>query len=258
MGSPDNEQARQRVEGPQRRVVITRRFALGKHEVTVDQFETFVAETGLAVGTGCYAVDAKTSRGIAIAAQGSFRQPGYDVAKFHPVVCIGWHEAQAYAAWLGRRTGRPYRLPSEAEWEYAARAGTATSYSFGDDDGELCQYARFADLDSRFNWRGACRSGVAAHGPLEVGKLKSNPWGLFDMHGNAWEWVADCWTADANERPTDGSAFTRPGGCEVGLVRGGGWAAAYHRTRSAIRMPMQAAKRFQHIGFRVALSLGSQ
>jgi len=256
MGSPDNEQARQRVEGPQRHVVIARRFALGKFEVTVHQFETFAVETGFAVGKGCYALDVKTSKGIPT--EGSFRQPGYEIAKLHPVVCVSWHEAQAYAAWLGRRTGKPYRLPSEAEWEYAARAGTATSYSFGNDDRELCQYARFADLDTSFNWRGGCRSDVAVHGPLEVGKLKANPWGLFDVHGNAWEWVADCWTADAHEKPTDGSAFARPGGCEVGVVRGGSWAAAYHRVRSATLMPMPAAKRFHHIGFRVALSLGSR
>jgi formylglycine-generating enzyme required for sulfatase activity len=152
MGSPDNELARQRVEGPQRRVVITKRYALGKFEVTVNQFEVFVAETGLTVGKGCYDIDVKTSKGIAT--EGSFRQPGFDLTGLHPVVCVGWHEAQAYAAWLGRRTGKPYRLPSEAEWEFATRAGTTTSYSFGNDDSELCQYARFADLDSRFNWRG--------------------------------------------------------------------------------------------------------
>jgi formylglycine-generating enzyme required for sulfatase activity len=256
MGSPDNEQARQRVEGPPRQVVIAKRFALGKFEVTIEQFETFVAETGLAVGNGCYAVDVKTSKGISTEA--SFRQPGFDINKLHPVVCVSWHEAQAYAAWLGRRTGKPYRLPSEAEWEYAARAGTATSYSFGDDDSELCQYGRFADLDSRFNWRGGCRSGLSAHGALAVGTLKPNPWGLFDMHGNAWEWVADCWAADAHETPADGSAFTRLGGCEIGVARGGSWAAAYHRVRSATRMPMPAAKRVHHIGFRVALSLGAR
>jgi formylglycine-generating enzyme required for sulfatase activity/DNA-binding winged helix-turn-helix (wHTH) protein len=256
MGSPDNEQARQRAEGPRRQVAIAKRFALGKFEVTIDQFETFVAETGLTVGNGCYAIDVRTSKGIATEA--SFRHPGFDITKLHPVVCVSWHEAQAYAAWLGRRTGKPYRLPSEAEWEFAARAATATSYSFGDDDSELCQYARFADLDSRFNWRGGCRSGVTADGPMAVGKLKPNPWGLFDMHGNAWEWVSDCWTADAHETPADGSAFTRLGGCEVGVVRGGSWAAAYHRVRSAVRMPMPVAKRLHHTGFRVALSLGSQ
>jgi formylglycine-generating enzyme required for sulfatase activity len=147
MGSPDDEQARQRIEGPQRRVAIAERFALGKFEVTVEQFETFVAETGLPFGNGCHAIDAKTSKGIPTEA--SFRQPGFDITKLHPVVCVSWHEAQAYTAWLGRRTGKPYRLPSEAEWEYAARAGTTTSYSFGDDDSELCRYARFADLGRR-------------------------------------------------------------------------------------------------------------
>ena len=190
-------------------------------------------------------------------AEGSFRQPGFDVAGSHPVVCVSWHEAQAYAAWLGRRTGKPYRLPSEAEWEYAARAGTTTSYSFGSDEGQLCDYARFADLGSQFPWRGGCRSDKAAYGPMQVGTLKPNAWGLFDMHGNAWEWVADCWTADARELPTDASAFMRKGACEVGVVRGGGWPAEPRKLRSAQRMPMLAASRLYHTGFRVALPFGS-
>src|SRR5262249_20321134 len=153
-----------------------------------------------------------------------------------------------------RRTGKPYRLPSEAEWEYAARAGTTTSYSFGSDKSELCQYARFVDLGSPFSWSGGCRSEIPTYGPIPVGKLKANPWGLFDMHGNAWEWVADCWTPNTSEAPTDGSAFTRPGSCDIRVARGGGWAAEYRRVRSAYRWATTAAKPFYHLGFRVALS----
>jgi formylglycine-generating enzyme required for sulfatase activity len=255
MGSPEHERGREPVEGPPRRVVIAQRFALGKLEVTVDQFAAYVAETGVAVGNACQKIDAMTARWGRTEA--SFRQPGFDVAGSHPVVCVSWHEAQAYAAWLGRRTGKPYRLPSEAEWEYAARAGTTTSYSFGSDEGQLCDYARFADLGSPFPWRGGCRSDKAAYGPMQVGTLKPNAWGLFDMHGNAWEWVADCWTPDARELPTDASAFMRKGACEVGVVRGGGWPAEPRKLRSAQRMPMLAASRLYHTGFRVALSSGS-
>ena len=255
MGSPEHERGREPVEGPPRRVVIAQRFALGRLEVTVDQFAAYVAETGVVVGNGCQKIDPTTARWGR--AEGSFRQPGFDVAGSHPVVCVSWHEAQAYAAWLGRRTGKPYRLPSEAEWEYAARAGTTTSYSFGSDEGQLCDYARFADLGSQFPWRGGCRSDKAAYGPMQVGTLKPNAWGLFDMHGNAWEWVADCWTPDARELPTDASAFMRKGACEVGVVRGGGWPAEPRKLRSAQRMPMLAASRLYHTGFRVALPFGS-
>jgi formylglycine-generating enzyme required for sulfatase activity len=151
-------------------------------------------------------------------------------------------EAQAYVAWLRRRTGKPYRFPTEAEWEYAARAGTRTAYSFGNDENALCAYAR--------------RSDTVTYGPLPVGSLKPNPWGLFDMHGNAWEWVEDCWTPNPLEIPTDGSAFSHPGSCEIGVVRGGSFAAGSRRVRSAIRTPVNTATQAYNNGFRVALSLG--
>src|SRR5262245_16608449 len=253
MGSAEDEPGRQRVEGPPRPVVIAHRVALGRLEVTVDQFAAFVAETGIAVSGGCSRFDPERSRFLLT--EGSFLQPGFEQTGSHPAVCISWHEAQAYAAWLGRRTGKPYRLPSEAEWEYAARAGTTTSYSFGGDESQLCDYGRFADLGSQFPWRGGCRSD-AKHGTIQVGMLKPNPWGFFDMHGNAWEWAADCWTSDPLQIPTDGSAFAREGACEVGVVRGGGWPAEYRRVRSAQRLSMTTTSRSYHVGFRVALTLG--
>jgi formylglycine-generating enzyme required for sulfatase activity len=98
----------------------------------------------------------------------------------------------------GSRAG--YRLPTEAEWEYAARAGTRTAYSFGNDAAEPWAYAKFADLASPFGWHGGCRSSIATYGTIPVGSLNSSPWGLYDMHGNAWEWVEDCWT------PNDGNS----------------------------------------------------
>jgi formylglycine-generating enzyme required for sulfatase activity len=253
MGSPQDERGRVATEGPQRRVVIAKRFALGRFEVTVDQLSAFVADTGLKVGDACQTVDRST--GNLGPPESSFRKPCFESTGSHPTVCVNWHEAQAYVAWLGRRTGKAYRLPSEAEWEYAARAGTTTSYSFGSDEPELCQYARFADLASTFSWRGACRSAATTHGPLSVGALKPNPWGLFDMHGNVWEWVTDCWTPDMKELPTDGSAFALRGDCTVGVVRGGGWTTGFASLRSARRMPALVASRHFATGFRVALSL---
>jgi sulfatase modifying factor 1 len=260
MGSPEDEPYRMQTEGPQRRVIIPKRFALGAHEVTVDQFATFVAETGYAVGERCEAINMAALKGAATNAEwhtiaASFRRPGFDVSGFHPVVCVSWHDAKAYLGWLSRRTGRPYRLATEAEWEYAARAGTGTSFSFGTDEADLCQYGKFADLASPFPWGGGCRGAASAHGTAPVGSFKANPWGFFDVHGNAWEWVEDCWKPNLSEGPTDGSALLRPGGCEVGVIRGGSFASGFQRVRSAYRSQLPALRRQYHVGFRVAVSL---
>lgn len=256
MGSPDHEPGRTQAEGPRRRVVIPKRIALGKFEVTIEQFSAFAAQTGFASGNVCHVLVRFDVTDIAWSQEkASFREPGFDVAPAHPAVCVSWHEAQAYAAWLGRRTGKPYRLPTEAEWEYSARAGTTTSYSFGMNETLACAYARFADFNSRYGWRDTCRSGIVQHGPLPVGALMPNPWGLFDMHGNASEWVQDCWTTDAKELPTDGSAFTRSGGCELGIIRGGSFTSRAAGLRSANRSAWPVAAHDQGIGFRVALPL---
>jgi formylglycine-generating enzyme required for sulfatase activity len=256
MGSPQDERTRQEVEGLPRRVFIAKRTAIGRFEVTVDQFSAFATETGMTVGNTCKVI-VKFGGDSAIFGppEASFRHPGFDVIGSQPVVCVSWLEAQAYVAWLRRRTGRSYRLPSEAEWEYAARAGTRSSYGFGNDETVLCAYAKFADLGSHFGWRDSCRSDTAAYGPIPVGKLKPNRWGLFDMHGNAWEWAEDCWTPIASEIPTDGSAFSRPGKCEMGVIRGGSFASGSRRVRSATRWPIAVASHYQNNGLRVALTL---
>ncbi len=146
MGAPEDEVGRKQTEGPQRRVAIAKRFALGRFEVTIDQFSAFVSETGLAAGNKCHMLIQIGGENVMWSGpQASFLQPGFEVTGSHPAVCVSGHDAQAYVAWLRRRTGRPYRLPTEAEWEYAARAGTTTSYSFGMDETELCTYARFAE-----------------------------------------------------------------------------------------------------------------
>jgi formylglycine-generating enzyme required for sulfatase activity len=176
MGSPESEFQRLETGGPPRRVAIARRFAIGRFEITMDQFSAFVAQTGMAVGDQCRKiVEFSGSSAGWGAPEASFRQPGFEVTGKHPVVCVSWHDAQAYVAWLSRRTGKAYRLPSEAEWEYAARAGTRTRYSFGNDPAEMCAYAKFADLASRFGWRGGCRSDMATYGT----KPQAQPVGTF-------------------------------------------------------------------------------
>jgi formylglycine-generating enzyme required for sulfatase activity len=256
MGSSETENGRRQTEGPPRRVAVAKRIAIGRFEVTVDQFSAHLAEIGEADKVGCRVIAKVDGDDVTWGPpDASFRHPGFATTGSHPAVCVSWHDARGYAAWLSRRTGKPYRLPTEAEWEYAARAGTTTSYSFGIDDTRLCDYARFADLSSSFGWRGSCRRTVSGYGPSPVGELKPNPWGIFDVHGNVWEWVEDCWTPEWQNIPLDSSAFTRPGSCEVGVIRGGSFAAGASRVRSASRWPTRSNARVYHVGFRVALDL---
>ena len=256
MGSPEDELRLAQLDGPQRRVSIAKPFAIGRFEITVDQFATFAAETGAVTGNHCRVIASfDRSPPPWKLSPGAFREPGFEVTASHPAGCISWHDAQAYVTWLRRRTGKPYRLPTEAEWEYAARAGTTTRYSFGEDATQLCAYARFADLSTEFSWRGTCRAQATSYGPMPVGSLKANLWGIFDVHGNVWEWVEDCWTSEASEIPIDGSAFMRPERCELGVVRGGSWLSGSTRVRSAFRISVPTAHAFQQYGFRVALSL---
>jgi formylglycine-generating enzyme required for sulfatase activity/DNA-binding winged helix-turn-helix (wHTH) protein len=263
MGSAKDDADRAQIEGPPRRVIIARSFAIGRFEITVDQFAAFVEQTATTVSKSSnpcrvvtrFDVDPLQWTGLP---EASFRRPGFEVTGAHPAGCISWYDAQAYVAWLKRRTGKPYRLPTEAEWEYAARAGTTTRFGFGNDERLLCDYARFADLTSRYSWREACRGGIATEGPIPVGKLKPNAWGIFDMHGNVAEWVEDCWTPNWTEIPTDGSAYSRPGNCEMGVTRGGAWISNSRRLRAAYRSRAPTQLRAQVIGFRVALTLGTQ
>lgn len=258
MGSPLSETARKQTEGEPRAVALQRAFAIGRYEISVEQYRAFLRATGDKAPSSCQiVVSFDVGDRIKVVQDASFEaQPNYEVSDKHPAGCISWHDAQSYVAWLRRRTGKPYRLPTEAEWEYAARAGTSTQFSFRDNEKDLCSHARFADLATPFSWRNICRAPEGTKlGATPIGSFKPNAFGLHDMHGNVWEWVEDCWTSNAAEIPTDGSAYVRPGLCEVGVVRGGSWAAGAFRLRSAARDLLQIGRRDQNMGFRVALSL---
>jgi formylglycine-generating enzyme required for sulfatase activity len=175
---------------------------------------------------------------------------------------VTWNDAKAYAEWLSRKAGHPYRLLSEAEWEYAARAGTIESRPWGDDPTQVCRNANVWDLVARKTIRppdgrrtsdsGECDDGYAYTAP--VGRYAANRFGLYDMIGNAWEWVEDCWNTSYVGAPADGSAWTQ-GDCSARVIRGGGWEQDARVARSAARNRDVAADRNNNLGFRVARAL---
>jgi formylglycine-generating enzyme required for sulfatase activity len=211
MGSRKNEKGRDGNEGPLHPVTIGRPFAVGRFEVTVDQFAAFVKDSGYDTGTTCDVwQDGKWTERPGR----SWRDPGFPQSSAHPAACVSWDDAKAYAALLSRMTGKPYRLPSEAEWEYAARAGTATRYHFGDDENDLCCHGNGGDQKARRDIAGAdswtvlpCSDGHAYTAP--VASFPANGFGLHDVHGNVWEWTEDCWHDSYTGAPSDGSAWTR-------------------------------------------------
>lgn len=217
MGSPLGEKDRDSDEGPQRNVTIGSSLAVGRYEVTFAEWDACVA------GGGC-------------AHQPSDRGWGRGT---RPVIDVNWNDAQAYVAWLSRRTGQRYRLLSEAEWEYAARAGTASRHWWGDDIGR-----------NNANCYG-CGSPWDGKQTAPVGSFKANPFGLHDMHGNVLEWVEDCSANTHNGAPSDGSARTG-GNCEFRVLRSGSWNYAPRNLRSARRRIMPTVTRFDYVGFRVA------
>jgi formylglycine-generating enzyme required for sulfatase activity len=254
MGSPPSQVIRGTNETPQHAVRFARPFAMGKFEVTVDQFAAFVDATGYQPASQCavYVLDLDQW----LPKSGSFRAPSYPVTGDHPAACVSWNDAKAYVAWLSETTGKPYRLPSEAEWEYAARAGTTTIYSFGDDDHpNPCEHAKLADASTRLSWRLETCSSNHGHGAAPVGQHRPNNWGLHDMHGNLWEWVEDCWHDTYVNAPTDGSAWVASGNCTRRLTRGGSWHNPLIALRAAHRTAFHTASAATVRGFRVARTL---
>jgi formylglycine-generating enzyme required for sulfatase activity len=256
MGSPNSDKDRFANEGPPHDVMIDAALAIGKFEITRGEFSAFVNETGYNAGDSCW-VDAN---GRFSDTKGrSFRHPGFGQDDTHPAVCISWEDAKAYAAWLANKTGKGYRLLSEAEYEYAARAGTTTRYPFGNDPKKLCSYGNGADLSlkgySQFSsWTGvfACDDGYIFTAP--VGSFAPNSFGLYDMSGNVWEWVDDCYHDGYSGAPTDGSTWIS-GNCDLRVVRGGAWNRVQRSFRSAYRSWNATDYRNWSYGFRVARAL---
>jgi formylglycine-generating enzyme required for sulfatase activity len=212
MGSADEEQDAVS-EKPQHPVTITQRFALGRYPVTFEEYDRFAASSGRERPN-----DQGWGRGR------------------RPVINVSWDDAVAYCAWLSQQTGRSYRLPTEAEWEYACRAGSKTHWCFGDEEKDLGEHAWYRkNAESKTH---------------PVGEKQPNPWGLYDMHGNVWEWCLDSQRAYTAAAATDPVGPTDAGASRV--LRGGSWRYFARNVRSACRSANDPGDRGNSLGFRCA------
>lgn len=253
MGSPDSESGRGDDEGPVHQVNVAT-FALGKTEVTRGQFATFVKETKYSTGDKCWTLEG----GKFAERDGDWRKLRYGQEDNYPIGCINWSDAKAYTKWLSRKTGKQYRLPTEAEWEYAARGKTSTARYWGDNPDEACEYANAADKTAQAQIHGAsswsvfnCTDGFAYTAP--VGSFQANAFGLKDMLGNSWEWTEDSYHDNYKVAPTDGSAWL--GDVEKRVLRGGSWNNGPRNVRAAIRNGYKPELRFSFFGLRLARML---
>jgi formylglycine-generating enzyme required for sulfatase activity len=212
-------QGKQENELPVHTVKIQKPFAIGRYEVTFEEYDQFARATG----------------------REEPRDEGHGRGK-QPVINVSWNDAEAYAQWLSQQTTKHYRMPTEAEWEYAARAGTETSYWWGNEEKPGVANSgrdRFADQPTQ-----------------PVGSLRPNPFGLYDTAGNVWEWVADCWHGNYHGSPADEAAWKiGSDDCNYRVIQGGAWYIALGNLRASFRNRSKAVERNDDIGFRLARDL---
>jgi formylglycine-generating enzyme required for sulfatase activity len=254
MGSVEGEEGRP--EGPIHDVTIDYEFAVGKFEVTYGQFAEFVRETNHTPAKNCIVW---TDKWEALE-DTSWRNPGFGraVLENEPVSCISWHDAKAYVSWLSAKTGKRYRLLSESEWEYVARAGTSTRFFWGDSAEEACEHVNLFDASGRRvsdlpYVPAECDDGYPFTAP--VGSFDPNAFGLHDVTGNVWEWTEDCFTVPYPPDLGDGRSYQAEGDCEKRSIRGGSWITTPSRQRPAFRGRDPADVVFSPFGFRVARDL---
>ena len=258
MGSPENEEGRSGDESPQHRVQISREFRLGRTEVTKGQFAAFVRDTGYRTeaekdGKGGYGFDPETGT-FEQDPEYTWQNPGFPQTDDHPVVNVSWNDAQEFLKWLSQKDGRRYRLPTEAEWEYACRAGSTTRYWNGDDAEGLAKIANVADGTAKAKFDSwttiTARDGFVVTAP--VGRFPANKFGLHDMHGNVWEWCAD-WYDDEYYASSPGTDPQGPSSGSSRVLRGGSWVYAPNGVRCAYRSNGSPDSRSYGSGFRVLL-----
>ena len=246
-------------ERPQHRVRITKPFYMGTYHVTRGQFRQFVKDTGYKTDAekgenpGAFGWDSDKKE-FGFNAKYSWRNAGFEQTDEHPVVNVSWNDAVAFCKWLSKKEGKSYRLPTEAEWEYACRAGTTTRYYSGDDPETLAKVGNVADASAKTkfpDWKYTIKANDGYVFTAPVGKFKPNAFGLYDMHGNAWQWCADWYGAEYYAKcPADDP--TGPDAGDVRVLRGGSWFSRPLNSRSAERNGFRPGRRGDLTGFRVA------
>ena len=276
MGSKLTDAESQGDEVPEHTVRIDYAFAIAKYEVSVKEYQSFITETGTTINKGCYTritiptmnypdegFKEKTAAKDGSAGSSDWtedpdkywKNPGFSQEDNHPIVCVDWNDAVAYTSWLSQKKGKIYRLPTEAEWEYSARAGTKTSRYWNEDE-DFCQYANVADITLRKtypDWKGVNCEDESAYTAIK-GSFKPNAFGLYDILGNVNEWVDDCWIDTYLETPIDGSSWLE-GKCSRKTVRGGSWFDGPRILRSANRYGYYKSGKNYTLGFRVARTM---
>jgi formylglycine-generating enzyme required for sulfatase activity len=238
---PDEEVATERED--QIRVSIARPIAVGRFAVTRGEFAAFVAATGHKTDDGCYRLSEPK-----LNADRNWGSPGFAQHDRHPVVCVNWNDAKAYAAWISSLTGKNYKLPSEAEREYVTRAGSTGSFWWG-----AAISTGQANYNGNIIYAGGAQ-GKWRKATVPVDHFSANPWGLYNVHGNVWEWTEDCWNEKNAENPGDGTARIT-GDCGLRVLRGASFNNAPHTLRSARRERDPPGNRVDTFGFRVARTL---
>lgn len=266
-------------EKPIHQVTFDYSFALGVFSVTIDEFALFATETGFQNDGKCGVrlpdsgpqkhkyfgtihPDYRHMDGgnFVFISDGSYAQPGLEVTGKHPAGCLSRIEAKQYLSWLSDRTGRQYRLPTEAEYEYATRAGTQTKFFWGNDGADACTFANFADLGSGYQAMAlaSCSDETPHLWASPVGSFEPNNWGFYDLVGNIQEMAEDCWHEDYNGAPADGSPWMEPS-CDYYIGRGGDYELPTTSMRSSERLFYGEEgvehDRYNLVGFRAAVSL---
>lgn len=265
IGSAANAAFRRDGERPLQEAVIDQPFALAITEVTVSQYRVFVEESRHDPVTlvrdgktylGCNYFD---GRGYGFVAQHNWQNPGYPQRDDEPVVCVSWSDAAGYARWLSEKTGRLYRVPSTVEFEYAYRAGTDTPWFWGTNPDQACEFGNIADQTFARTYPErptfGCNDGYTY--TTRVKRFEPNPFGVYDIFGNAWEWTNDCWHEDLSASPVDGTTWLSEdgGNCDIRVPKGGSWLSGPSWGHAAVHSYDPAHYRSFMLGFRVAASL---
>jgi formylglycine-generating enzyme required for sulfatase activity len=236
MGTPEDELGRQPDEGPQHTVTFAKPFAISRFQVTAGELDAYIKASGVVINSG----DERPGRWCEAS------KPRYEQGPRQPAVCIDYYEVQAYTKWLSKKTGKPYRMISEAEREYAARAGSTGPFPFPFDGKGDYQISKHANTYGP-------KDGYTYSSP--VGSYPSNAFGVYDMHGNVYEWVADCEHNDYIGAPTNGSAWVDNANCERAHIRGNDWSEPPIFSRSGNRNGRYKTVRGDWLGFRVIREL---